>query len=119
MVLVLWYRKRMGKFHVKESNQAALEVNNDLYGFNRKHEENNRTGQPEDHYAYDTLNKEQLEATQANNPLYDSDLRDVQGNQLHDDSNAQAATDAVYSNVETNTKRIQMDADTGYAYCKH
>ena len=121
VVLVLWYRRRMGKFRVKESNQAALEVDNDLYGFNGKHEESNGTGQPEDHRAYDTFTEQQLEASNssANNPMYDSDMRDIrQGNQLHDDSNAQAATDAVYSNIENNASKKQMDADTEYAYCK-
>jgi len=109
----------MEKFHVDESNQAALEVDNDLYGFDSKHEENNGTGQPEDHDAYDTLNEQRLEAAQADNPMYDSELRDVQVNPLHGNSNAQTASDEVYLNIETDTRKKPMDADTEYAYCKH
>ena len=124
VVLIVWYRKRTGKFHVEKSKQAQFEVDNDLYGFSRQHEDVNVNGGSEtskpQNYEYDTSNEQ--EAVQANNPMYDSEHRDLQVNPLYGDSNAQDGTptaDAVYSNIGTDTHKIQMDTDNDYAYCKH
>ena len=126
VVLVVWYRKRRGKFHVEKSQQACVEIDNDLYGFNRQHEDvnvNSGSGsinsKPQNDYEYDTSNDQQ--AVQADNPMYDSEHRDAQvNNPLYGGAQADTQkTDAVYSNIDTDTRKIQMNADDDYAYCKH
>ena len=110
----------MGKFNVEKSQQAHFEVDNDLYGFSRQHEDLNVTDgsggtNKLQNYEYDE------QAVQAKNPMYDSEHRDVQVNALYGDSQTAdtETADVVYSNIDTNTRKIQMSTDNDYSYCKH
>lgn len=118
VVLVVLYRKRMGKFQVEKSHQAHVEVDNDLYGFTRQHEDLNVTDGGSgtnklQNYEYDE---------QAINPLYKSGHRDVQANYTLYGESQTAGTetaDTVYSNIDTDTRKIQLNTDDEYSYCKH
>ena len=119
VLLVVWYRRRTGKFHVEKSQQACFEVDNDLYGFTRQHEDLNvtnggsdETNKLQNHYEYNE---------QAINPLYKSEHRDVQVNTLCSDSHTEGTetADAVYSNIDTDTRTTQLTTDDDYSYCKH
>ena len=106
----------MGKFHVDKTHEkAGLEVDNDLYGFSRQQDigVDDDTKQPQGDYEYNTPDAQG--AVAANNPVYDSEHQNVPANNpMYGDSGG----DATYTNVNFDTRKVQMGTDSEYSYCK-
>ena len=136
VILVVWYRRRVGSFHVDKNHpKASVEVDNDLYGFTR-HQDMDDTKQPGNRYVYNTpspqnsgiadnplYGDEHKSSGIADNPLYGDEHKSVPANNpMHGESNSPAdaqETEITYSNVNTDTRTIQTGIDSEYAYCKY
>ena len=140
IILLVWYRKRSGRFNVEKNGKATFEVDNDLYGFMGKASESNlvtsnnytdkdiyerysieKQGQPQQDI------KQQAYAANEANPLYEkSTLKSV--NPLYKSSNSKSDelahyetsenSELTYDNITCNSKNVQ-ETDIEYAYCKH
>lgn len=129
IVLVVWYRRKTRKFHIKQKSQTAeLEVDNDLYGFHKPRDVDvdSDSKQPLNQRDENSPSVQQ-DPVQADNPLYDSQPvhQEVHAdNPMYGVFNAQAGTqetDAAYSDVNFDTRKAQIDtADQSleYAYSK-
>ena len=114
----MWFRKKIGKFHIEKSGQASIEVDNDLYGFNKQRDVDDMDSkQPEDHY--EEFNTPNVEAVQADNPMYGN--HQGQANNPLYGTNTQGGslnTNETYSNINFDTRKVQMDSEPEYSYCK-
>ena len=121
MILVVWYRRRVGSFHVDKNHpKASVEVDNDLYGFTR-HQDMDDTIQPGNRYVYNTPSPQN--GGMADNPLYGDEHKSAPANNpMHGESYSPAdaqETEITYSNVNVDTRTIQTGIDSEYAYCKY
>ena len=121
VILVVWYRRRVGSFHVDKNHpKASIEVDNDLYGFTR-HQDMDDTKQPGNRYVYSTPSPQNSGI--ADNPLYGDEHKGVPANNpMHGESNSPAdaqETEITYSNVNADTRTIQTGIDSEYSYCKY
>jgi len=133
IILLVWYRKRTGRFNVENNAKAEFEVDNDLYGFTGKTTESNlvtanqytdgnlysieKYGQPQEE------NQLQIDAA---NPLYEKSLKST--NPLYKSPTAKSDElthyetsencELTYDNIMYNSTNMQMK-DLEYAYCKH